>query len=303
MDEPLDILCLNCQEMINNSKVAAHSFLCIRPVCDLQVLEKNSPIGQLQYRLEKIINALEGISNQKNIAEAFEYKYLLKKAKELHSVNENTVEAVESTYAVAASVKKFSKAMIKPGLIIYSERLKELSSEKTALIIESLASNGCSKEILKLLNRKVSEISKMHSGFTDSANKRKALKNLSDNIENIDEIASQISRVITQRSSTNSVISPEGDEADEFDIEDIDQMYQLKEKEQSEKTIEDLHKYFYTKCLMVKLSYNSRHPSQLIQINELYKKVKALDVPMEKWDEFIKNEFSHPERWVRNIQS
>ena len=60
----------------------------------------------------------------------------------------------------------------------------------------------------------------------------------------------------------------------------------------------DLKKYFSSKCLLVKLSFPSRHPAQYIQIPELYEKIQKIEVPLEQWEGFIRDEFSHPERWV-----
>lgn len=300
MEDPLDILCMNCQEMISYSKIAAHSNVCVFPPDNIFVLEKSSEMMQIQFKLEKLKAALQELTRKKTLNESYSYKYLLTKTKELLSITDPSTDSVEWANAVMISVKKFSKTMIKPGLIIYSERLRELAHSKTLFIIETLAKSGCSKEIYKLLKKKQAELVQMHSEADEKLKNYTTSKKLTEDLHNIDEIASQISRVITQRSSTNSVLSPDGEEGDEYDINEIEEMRQEKEREHNERTIEDLHKYFYSKCLMIKLSYSSRHPSQFIQINELYKKVKALDVPMEKWEEFIKNEFNHPERWVKS---
>ena len=300
MEEPLDILCLNCQEMISYINISAHSFQCVYPSTTAISVENSEPLQHIQYRLEKLRDALEDVVFQRVLGKDLAFKYLLNKANELIGITEVSTESVEAANSIMAAIKKFSRTMIKPGLIIYSERLRELANDKTLILIESLASNGFSKDIVNLLHKKYSEIIRIQSDASSEGNNshRKFLRELSDNLQNIDEIASQISRVMTQRSSTTSLISPDGDEIGENNIGDIDDMYKIKEEEQSIKTIEDLNKYFYSKCLMIKLSYSSRHPSQYIQIHELYKKAKELDVPMEKWEEFIKNEFNQPEKWV-----
>jgi hypothetical protein len=298
MEEPLDILCINCQDMISTSSLSAHSSVCIYPCQEVLLLEKEPLLQIIHFRVNRLCSALSSIAVSNLSTDKFYYKFLWKKAQELASIEGPSVEAVELTSAVAISVRKFAKTMIKPGLIMYSERLRELASEKTRLIIESLANSGCSKEILGLLQKKFAEIQKLQSKTAESTDKRQSIQALSESLQNIDEIASQVSRVLTQRSSTNSIVSFE--ENEEANFEDLDKMREANNKQETEKSMEDLHKYFYSKCLMVKLSFGSRHPSQLIQINELYKKVRHLDVPMEKWEEFIKNEFSHPERWVKS---
>lgn len=64
------------------------------------------------------------------------------------------------------------------------------------------------------------------------------------------------------------------------------------------KVIDEMKKVFYSKCLIVKLSFSSRHPAQYIQIQELYEKIISNSIPMDKWEDSIREEFNHPERWV-----
>ena len=298
MDEPLDILCINCQQMVNSRNISSHSFLCVYPSTNLNLLESSSTLANLQYKLEKLREALEEIIVMRARTEAISFKFLLKKTMDLWGVSEVSTESIETTNSIAAAVRKFARSMIKPGLIIYSERLRELASEKTLALIECLIANGCSEEIMELLNKKYSEISKIKTDASESCDKQRTLRKLSEDLFNIDEIASQISRIMTQRSSTNSMLSPEVEEGEDFDIQDLDNMNQDKIKEDTQQSVEDLHRFFYSKCLMIKLSYNSRHLSQYIQIHELFKAVKELQIPMEKWEDFIKEEFEHPGKWI-----
>ena len=298
MEDVLDILCINCQEMINFSNILEHSLLCVYPSSAYLIAENNSALMQIQYRLDKLVFALDLIIFKRLRTEHVSYEFLLKQAKKLYLVVEVSIESVERCNSLTGIIKKFAKSMIKPGLIIYSERLRELASEKTALLIESLAKNGYSEEIIKMLNKKYTEIIKTRTDASETVQKRMFLKNLSENLQNIDEIASQVSRVMTQRSSTNSLLSPDGDHADDYDLNELDNMNLDKEKEQNDNSKTDLHKYFYSKCLMIKLSFSSDHPSKYIQIQEVYKKILAKKVPMEMWEQFIKEEFNHPERWV-----
>ena len=60
----------------------------------------------------------------------------------------------------------------------------------------------------------------------------------------------------------------------------------------------DRKKFFFSKCLIAKSKFPSRDPAQFIQINDLYQFIMIKQIPSEQWDEFIKDQFLHPECWV-----
>jgi len=102
---------------------------------------------------------------------------------------------------------------------------------------------------------------------------------------NIDEISSQISKI--WNIGTSSV--PES-EVNEQDVDDLDQMAKINENEVGKKNEEDLMRYFYSRCLAIKMS-NPAGAGQNVQIMDLYKKVIDLKVPVDKWESFIKQYF------------
>ena len=289
MEGPLFVLCLNCQEMINSTEIQKHSHHCLRPTIDTR-----DP-SALPKKIANLSKSLETFP--KHHPDSCYYEYILQKSKALNLVEGISVESVEKTCKLATAIKKFAKSMIKPGLILYSERLRELASEKTEALIEQLADSGCSQDIIKLLNKKFREVKKIQSETENFTGPNR--KYLADDLQAIDDIASQISRILTQRSSTGSLLSVEED----FGVEELDCMNEELVKEMKVKTKEDLQKYFYTKCLMVKFMFGPKHPSQMVQIGELYKEVRKKEIPVEQWDEFIKGELSFPERWVRETES
>ena len=82
------------------------------------------------------------------------------------------------------------------------------------------------------------------------------------------------------------------------EIDELDSMFEKKKAEANNKSAQDLKKYFYSKCLLVKLNFDSRDAAQYIQISDLYQKIISENVPLQNWEEFIKDQFEHPERWV-----
>ena len=77
-------------------------------------------------------------------------------------------------------------------------------------------------------------------------------------------------------------------------------MFETQEKEISLKSTEDLQRYFYSKCLVIKLGFSSRDPAQFIQIPDLYRKVKESGIPVDMWEDFIKEQFKRPELWIKS---
>ena len=71
-----------------------------------------------------------------------------------------------------------------------------------------------------------------------------------------------------------------------------------KEKEHEKQTTEDLQSYFFSKCLVNKLTFPIRDPVQYIQIPDLYKNVMEIKLPVEKWEEYIYDQFNNPDRWL-----
>ena len=59
MEELPDILCINCEDMININKLEAHSLICIAPSSQVIKIISSSIFYQIQFRLSKIKSAIE----------------------------------------------------------------------------------------------------------------------------------------------------------------------------------------------------------------------------------------------------
>ena len=94
--------------------------------------------------------------------------------------------------------------------------------------------------------------------------KANALKQNFTSAHNIDEISSQISKIWHVNPSASSI--SHADEDQEQEINELDLMSQAVESEHKKKTAEDLQRFFFSKCLALKLASSKRDPSQCIQI-------------------------------------
>jgi hypothetical protein len=286
MDIP-DILCLNCENMIEYLQIETHSQTCFKYSAEVQQFDNVGFLSHINFRIIKLKGRLEAILYCSQPTPWYSsLSFLLKKANEILSIQSYTMASIEKSTAILAQIRMNSeKIPIKYS--IYNERLKLLASNKVYHILDIVSKQSERTSITKtLLTRKF----RIHS-------ERKSLepihlRGISDNRLHSIESSEDLTGFHEPRLSIqSSIYSPVG-----FNCPN-----EFEDSEKVEKEIfteESLKKLFYSKCLIVKLSFNSRHPAQYIQINELYEKAVRGDVPVNNWENFIKDEFGHPERWV-----
>lgn len=269
--EKIDFLCINCQELISQTDLFLHSVVCVYPTPQILQSEQDSALDLVNFKLNKLKSALKRIltaGNEKVETEILEF--LVSKTEELNLINPD-LESFENCKGIIYTLERYSQAGLSSFLLIYIERLKTLIQE--ALI-------EIEKEVDEL---KVNQLDIKYREIQRA--KADAIGMKVSPSHNIDEISSQISKI--WKIGTSSV--PES-EANEQDVDDIDQMVKINENEVGKKNEEDLMRYFYSRCLAIKMS-NPAGTVQSVQIMELYKKVIDLKVPVDKWESFIKQNF------------
>lgn len=269
--EKIDFLCINCQELISQKDLFMHSVVCVYPTPQILQNEQNCALDLINFKLDKLKSALKRIltaGHEKVETEILEF--LINKIENLDLINLN-VECFENCKGTYYTLERYSQAKLSSFILIYIERLKTLVQE--ALI-------ELEKEIDELkvnqLDLKYREIQRAKADVMGN--------NISPS-HNIDEISSQISKI--WKIGTSS--APDS-EVNEQDVDDIDQMMRINESEMGKKNEEDLMRYFYSKCLAVKMS-NPPAVGQNIQIMELYRKVVESKIPVGQWESFIKQQF------------
>lgn len=283
----IDVLCINCENMIEFSKLEAHSQICYSYSPEVQKFENGAYLNHINFRIIRLKTSIESILYCSTPSQGqSSLSFLLDNANEILSVQSYTMASIEKSTSILAKIRLICEK-IPFKYSVYSERLKILASNKVYHLLDIVSQQSERDTITKaLLMRK----------FTLNTERKSLepahLRRISDNRMHSIESSEELSGINEPRLSiASSVYSPAGFKG----FGDFD------DTEKGEKTYldeESLKKLFYSKCLIVKLSFNSRHPAQYIQINELYEKAVRGDVPVGQWEMFIKDEFEHPERWV-----
>ncbi|OMJ94884.1 hypothetical protein SteCoe_1913 [Stentor coeruleus] len=279
----IDFLCINCQELISQDNVTMHSLMCVYPTNAVINIDQQPIFQQLLYKIKKLKSALMGHFSQENSqVDKGLYEFLVQQADDLLNIEESNNECLDKCKSTLNTLDRYSNAHLSTSILLYTERLK-------------IIAQGCIQELEKDLADQVNPLDKKYMEIQQA--RENIGKAKISNTHNIDEISSQISQIWNGKHSAASMTNPD-DENQKQDLDELDNMFKQNESERSKKTAEDLQRYFFSRCLATKLASPAKDLAQYIQIPELYKSVQELKIPVEKWEEFIKEQFSHPERWV-----
>jgi hypothetical protein len=154
-----------------------------------------------------------------------------------------------------------------PNLLLYGERLKSLAHEQIAALKEPSA--GPSSDV---------------KAWILSA--RRAL------------VPIKLARIRSETSSDHALQSDASigleTEQDQFDVAERPEFINAG----------DMQRSFYSKCIAMKLQYNSRHPAQRVSIAKLYEEVRKLRLSMDSWAAFIQKELESPRKGaLRGLRS
>jgi hypothetical protein len=258
-EESMNVLCINCQEFIHLDMIELHSRSCTTLSSTVKQLELYSPLVQVRFRLEKLKDLLNSLLSTRPGDSNYNSIYLRLIGK-LLEVRE-TVDAEKNTQVMEALTSLMVTFKGSPALLIYGERLKSLAYEQNMALREVMA------EVPEV--RPTRPIQK----------------------------TMQPSRLASVRSETSSAVSLSSDfglsssRTEEHSVIEFTSSYSAPEEV-------DLQRYFYSQCLAVKLTYNSKNLAQYVSIPKLYDEVKRQRLPIEVWASFIKQELKHPDKWV-----
>lgn len=304
--EQIDVRCINCEAIVPIDEVVSHSKLCTQPVDILSSFPQKMEFDYFNFRFSQLCFGLERI---KASMPAFESSNLLKSlldtCKSLSVLKEVTPESLTSTLLAYNFIKNLkvhdSSSQV---MSIYHERIKVSIKEQIKLINEGLDDEKkISKQSTKISEMLESKEKILNDLEKEIEGEKMKIKELEQSFEKISNISSFIENDKSYKSnhSRNSSLSSVGDssiieKSESFDMPGLNRnssmnslSYLEKIEEESE---EDLKKLFYCKCLLMKLKYSSRHPAQLIQLPELYKRACLLNISKDHWDSFIIKQFN-----------
>lgn len=296
--ENIDVLCINCENMISLEKISIHSTICMAPTQYVLKLSHTNPLKMLDFKLDKLKCSIESILQEKNkpltTDEKMIFTYIVRYSGEVLGVKEPVRENVEKCQKIAEEINRFPLDFISPCVVIYVERVKMIAIEKGHAIENECQKVEANMSLGSILESRASQL----EGLKKQILKFKQATGDLDTRAECLEINSVVDDIGSKRSLGSSIMSPkEGLRLCEID--ELDNMFIEQEKVNKERSNADLQKYFYSKCLVMKLGFSSRDPAQFIQIPDLYRRVRETCLPVEKWEDFIKEQFKNPEIWVK----
>lgn len=263
-----DILCINCQEMVNLSRIAIHSFACTQVTPEVRSIEtQENSLEAVKFKIKKLSSYLKrqknshtkspGDRNVIGILQKLSDRLLLEESLSTVKSVLDSLEALISTFQGSISV------------LIYLERLKSFAGEVKE---ERLAAELESQDL---------EIQALRAALEDEVTKSEIMA------QNKARQLSEIESVPTASLSGSKSASDAGA------LEDMaEAVFPLEDPNSPE----DTRKAFYAQCLSIKLGLHSRSKGIKVSIPSLYEKVVRDAVPQEQWAAFIKENLANPEK-------
>jgi hypothetical protein len=296
--EDVDVLCINCENMISSDKISKHSSICMAPTTFILKISLSNPLKHLDFRLDKLKCAMEAILHEEikilTTDEKMIFLYLARQSGEILSLKEINSNSVDSCIRIRNEITEYPTDFISPCVALYLEKVKVMANEKAEILIEEIRLKESSMTLASVLEVRTSEL----ESLTKQIQKFKNSYGETHKKDYLD-INSVLDDMQSKLSLNSSMNSPKENKKETNDIDDLDKMLEMQEKEIQQKSSEDLQRYFYSRCLIMKNAYSSRHPAQLIQIPDLYRKVKDCAIPVGSWEGFIEEQFKRPEQWVK----
>jgi hypothetical protein len=265
-EDALDILCINCQEFIQSTCIEGHSTLCVTVSEVVRRLDLYSPLVQVRFKLEKIRDLLSSLRVDRPGDSNYNSIFLRLTGKLLEVKEASDAEENRQVSESITSLMASFKGSA--CLLIYGERLKSLAYEQMMAVEEVMQDRLPQVNLTRPLQKSLAAdqlLSAIHS-----------------------ETGSEVSR--------NTDFTPSSYHTEELSYTDLSDVLEGADDA-------DLQRYFYSQCLAVKLSYNSRSLAQYVSINRLYSEAKRQQLPLVHWAAFIRQELKAPERWLDKGQS
>lgn len=285
--------------MISLDKISLHSSVCMAPTNYILKLSSLDPIKIINFRLDKLKCAMEAILHEEikvlTTDEKMILVYLSRKSAEALGIKDSTCENAETCMQITKEISEYPADFISPCVSLYLERVKVIASQKAEVLLEEVKIKESSMNITSLIESRTSQLDRLKKQIEKfkQATGDPGIK--SDYLE----VNSVVDDIFPKSSIGSSLVSPK-DEKAQMDIDELDNMFHDHEVQTSQKSNEDLQRYFYSKCLVIKLGFASRDPAQFIQIPDLYRKVKESAIPVDMWEEFIREQFRKPELWIKS---
>ncbi|OMJ92242.1 hypothetical protein SteCoe_5011 [Stentor coeruleus] len=286
----LNILCINCQELINVSKIDYHSKLCIHPSEKVLQLEKDNEIEAVRFKITNLKNVLEEIALKPKLNPCDKNYIIVLIRNSLTVLNTRNLQVLENIIDSLNTILYSFKGSL--CIRIYTERFTSLVAQLIGyLIIESnlntqiLGKKNIFKDIeIKSLQEQV-EYYKSRAEILQKVVVKTQNMKLPEINRKVEAIRSELGSLSPSGSSNSSIL---------FDERPFSPMGSSDEENKNQ---EEMKKYFYSLCLKQKinLSTNKKYKPNL-SISKMLQDVIDKNIPPENWQDFVSTQFSNPDR-------
>jgi len=273
--EDLEIMCNNCFNLIKSSEASS----CVGDPATCPLAQRHGgaafekpqgTIGLLDLKLQKLRTALEGrlqdSSSKVNVMRHLtQLRYHIDTAakwtpgcSEIGALSDHTVQQVKQLTATSR--------VLAPAVYIFSKRIENVVVQKE-------------RELRRLMVQ--TSPAKGHSGKPGGGMLDIDKDNMAESVADVNSIVSELdSDCGTQYAET--LVTQEGPGAtDVGNVQDANDYLSLKNEDEQ-------RRWFYSQCLNVKLACPDKARARKTLISDLYAKVKAENVPIENWVQWIR---------------
>jgi len=263
--EEVDVLCINCGEMVPSSGVTEHSTHCQQVHPYLSSMEESEFLRLLDFKIGKLRLAMV-TSLQPGFTQLIEIAAALLKTYGV--CDEALLQAQEAQESLTAflSVHKGTACVA-----IYAERLRVLAADKAVEL--GLILGAQDQGLHKQISDKDTEIGRLKREIEGLRGRASPPARPSDEVKS--------DRASGGRASSTSTTPPR-----QVDLprRSAAELASLSDAERQ--------RYFFSQCLAIKLTFSGKSKAQYVKIPQMYEKAKAQNVAIEDWPNFIREELA-----------
>ncbi|CAG9324783.1 unnamed protein product [Blepharisma stoltei] len=282
-----NILCINCQNLVNVNIIEEHSLVCTRVSENVLEVESGSFLTQTNFKLQKLEKCLSDIATTPGLRPG-DKNYIAILSRLCSKISNLIPPAFKDNTEVLNSLSSllvtFRGSL---SIRIYADRLQSLAQDQKIAIQEYEIEQK--KQEVDKLRTDVEKYKSRATILQRTLLKHPGIKETEIN-RKLEEISSEISSF---RSGNTSAVSSSTFDEDTTKVEEYEE--NIPERSSS---ADNLQRFFYSICLGIKMKSATNSQIQNIDIQKLYNEVQKNNVPIENWNAWVIQALKNPERWI-----
>ncbi|OMJ77003.1 hypothetical protein SteCoe_23481 [Stentor coeruleus] len=286
----LNIPCINCQELVNVSRINEHSQLCVYPTSKVLDLESGNEVEEVRFKVINLKKVLEEIAAKPHIKPNDNNCITIMIRHSMTVLNTRNTMALEHILDSLNTMIQVHKGSL--ATMIYAERL-------AALVVRLLACLIGNENAKTKVNEK------------NSVQEKTVIKSLQEQVEFYKTRTQNLQKVVarTQNISLQSInikleaikseidsLSPSVSPGTSILLDESSLSPGISDNE-DQRDDEELKRYFFSLCLSykIKLSATGRIKPNL-SISKLYHDALDKKIKPEDWKKYVNQQFCKPDQ-------